>query len=152
MKFKHQLIALYYNQFHSICLLLIVLFKSISFIAQPQFHNNTPIRNVIQWDAVSYYAYLPAFFIYHDSQLKAQPIDSTQTIYFNNWLQPTLNGNGVIKTSGGVAYLMLPFFGLAHAYARLSSQYDTYGLSNPYQVMMAFSSLFFTLLFRIVYS
>ena len=44
----------------------------------------------------------------------------------------------------GMAMMYLPFFSVAHAYAKLSG-YDTNGFSEPYQCLIQFSGLFYLL-------
>ena len=68
-----------------------------------------PIRGVIKWDVISYYAYLPAVFIYKDLSL-----DFTENPDFVNdnkfWYQKTEKGKKVIITSMGLSYMYAPFF------------------------------------------
>ncbi len=98
-----------------------------------------PQRGVIKWDIISYYAYLPATFIYHDLSL-----DFTQEPGFNNdnkfWFQKTEKGKKVIITSMGLSYLYAPFFFVAHALAPVFGE-PRDGYQSIYQFFLVFSAL-----------
>ena len=100
-----------------------------------------PIRGVIKWDIISYYAYLPAFFIYHDLSL-----DFTENPDFVNdnkfWYQKTEKGKKVIITSMGLSYLYAPFFFTAHALAPAFGE-PRDGFQSVYQFFLVFSALFY---------
>jgi len=98
---------------------------------------------VIDWDVTSYYSYLPAFFLKKDLSLKF--FDEDPEFYrLNKQYNPQKcpNGNYVIKTSMGMAVMYLPFFAVAHVAAKLFGFPDD-GYSEPYQVMIQFSGLFY---------
>ncbi len=99
-------------------------------------------HGVIFWDTLSYYAYLPATFIYHDLSLKFIDKDAR---YFSDKIWPVRlpNKNYVIKTSMGLSILYSPFFFAAHVYALHSDKYPADGYSLPYHVALEFSSLFY---------
>ncbi len=102
---------------------------------------------VIYWDAISYYAYLPASFIYHD--LSLQFTENYQKSHkFIFWPEQTPIGKKCIKTSMGLAILLLPFFLFGHLWALLS-HFDAGGYSIPYQIALVVASdfWFFTGLF-----
>jgi len=103
-------------------------------------------KNVIDWDVISYYSYLPAYFIEGDISLKFYEKNPDYYSYQNHMYVPLKcpNGNLVIKTTMGMAMMYLPFFSVAHAYAKLSG-YDTNGFSEPYQCLIQFSGLFYLL-------
>ena len=100
-----------------------------------------PIRGVIKWDIISYYAYLPAFVIYHDLSL-----DFTESPDFVNdnkfWFQQTEKGKKVIITSMGLSYLYAPFFFAAHALAPAFGE-PRDGFQSVYQFFLVFSALFY---------
>ena len=100
-----------------------------------------PMRGVIKWDIISYYAYLPAAFIYHDLSL-----DFTEDPEFLNdnkfWYQQTGIGKKVIITSMGLAYLYAPFFFMAHALAPDFDQARD-GFQSIYQFFLVLSALFY---------
>lgn len=104
---------------------------------------NQPMR-VIQWDIKSYYAYLPAAFIYHDLSLDF--IEEDPGFFHDKfWPLPTPTGGRSIVTSMGMAYLYFPFFWMGHFTAWVSGAEMT-GYSPPYAFFLQFSSLFYLLL------
>lgn len=103
-----------------------------------------PERGVIKWDVISYYAYLPATFIYHDTGL-----DFVNDKSFKNdakfWYQKTETGKNIIITSMGLSYLYAPFFFTAHLLAPLFHETRD-GFHSIYQFFLVFSSLVYVLL------
>ena len=98
-------------------------------------------KRVIEWDAISYYAYLPATFIYHDLSLSFA--DNYKGSHkFIVWPDRGPEGKYVIKTSMGLSLLWTPFFLAGHAVAHLSGA-DTGGYSPPYKLFLLLSALFF---------
>ncbi len=95
-------------------------------------------NRIIGGDIVSYYAYLPATFIYHDIAL-VKPESYKKGMF---WPDKTPIGKNAIKTSMGLAILYSPFFFMGHAYAIISG-YDTSGFSPPYKFFLLFSSAFY---------
>lgn len=68
---------------------------------------------VIVSDVVSYYAYLPAIFIYNDVSLSF--IDKDPVKFKDKfWPKKTPTGGKVIVYSSGMALLYTPFFIMAH--------------------------------------
>lgn len=100
---------------------------------------------VIEHDVHSYYAYLPAFFIYDDITLEAGDYNPEEKYYYF-WPNYTPEGRKVIKMSMGLSVLYAPFFFAAHAYATLSDVYPASGFSEPYKVMLLVSALCYLLL------
>lgn len=98
-------------------------------------------NRVIAWDVISYYAYLPATFIYHDPSLDF--IDNYKGNHkFIFWPSTAPNGKKVIKTSMGLSMLYLPFFLMGHISAVIGG-YDAGGFSAPYKFFLQLSSLFY---------
>ncbi len=98
-------------------------------------------NRVIVWDVISYYAYLPATFIYFDTSLDF--IDHYKGKHkFIFWPSIAPNGKKVIKTSLGLSILYFPFFLMGHLSALISG-YDAGGFSAPYKFFLQFSSLFY---------
>ncbi len=88
-------------------------------------------NRVIYWDIVSYYAYLPATFIYNDITLEFT--DNYKGVHeYKFWPLEAPNGSKVIKTSMGLSFLYAPFFFVAHVVA-LHTGYDAGGFSQPYK-------------------
>lgn len=99
---------------------------------------------IISWDIISYYAYLPATFIYNDVTLKFK--DTYKGPHkFVFWPETAPNGGKVIKTSMGMSFLYSPFFFMGHAAAYLLG-YDTGGFSPPYRFFIVLSSIFYLLI------
>jgi hypothetical protein len=102
--------------------------------------------DVVKHDVVNYYSYLPAFFYEKDLSLSFLNDTVNQKIekqfYAPNY---TPEGKPVIKMSMGMSVSYLPFFALAHVYAKYFN-YPVNGFSEPYQFALQFSSLFYYLL------
>jgi glycosyltransferase involved in cell wall biosynthesis len=98
-------------------------------------------QRVIEWDAISYYAYLPATFIYHDLSLSFAD-NYTGPHRFIIWPERGPEGKYVIKTSMGLSILWTPFFLAGHAVAHITGA-DTGGYSPPYKFFLLVSALFF---------
>lgn len=103
-------------------------------------------RNVIDWDVISYYSYLPAYFIEDDIDLnffkKNSDYYATQKRMYFPLKCP--NGNLIIKTTMGMSVMYLPFFTVGHLWAKTFG-YEANGFSEPYQCMIQFSGLFYLL-------
>jgi len=88
---------------------------------------------IIAWDVISYYAYLPATFIYDDISLKF--IEGDESFSDKFWPQAAENGNLVIKTTMGVSYFYVPWFIAGHITARLTG-YEADGYTEPYRFFL----------------
>ena len=106
-------------------------------------HHNWNRDRVIEWDIKSYYAYLPAVFIYQDLSLEFLDEDPEK---FGDLIWPvtTPTGKRAIITTMGMSVLYSPFFCLAHAYASLTG-WEADGYSIPYRFALNFSTLFYLL-------
>lgn len=115
---------------------------------------SSPYQKPIVGDAKAYYAYLPAIFIYQDSQYEFID-DYEQKYYANNqkkdFLNTTKNGKKVNKTFPGAAILYLPFFLIAHALSLLFG-IETDGYSIIYQYLFDFGYWLYLLLGTIYYT
>jgi len=100
-------------------------------------------------DGSGYYAYLPQWFIYKTSNfeflndIKADTVRYKNTrvadnIYFDH------NGKATDKYYTGTAFSMIPFFAVAHVYAK-NSEYPKDGYSKPYRFMANFATVFYLL-------
>lgn len=101
-------------------------------------------KNQVNGDVTSYYAYLPATFIYHDIKLEK----SDYKIGENTWLfwpLVTQEGKKVIKTTMGLSVLYAPFFFTGHWIAPLLNEAQN-GYSLPYQFCLLLSALFYLLI------
>jgi len=92
-------------------------------------------------DVVSYYAYLPATFIFNDIKLEKRET-------FDNglfWPEPLDDGHQVIKTSMGMSMLYSPFFFVSHGIAKLTGDKPN-GFTTIYKVGLLLSSVFYLFL------
>jgi hypothetical protein len=89
-------------------------------------------KNHVITDVVSYYAYLPSAFIYHDLSLQYTDADKA---FFDYKIRPVKAPNGarIVKTSMGLSLMYAPFFGIGHLLAPHFG-YHRDGFSAPYQV------------------
>jgi hypothetical protein len=95
-------------------------------------------QGVIGNDVISYYAYLPATFIFHDIKLEKQETYEKGTF----WPETLPNGSKVIKTTMGLSILYSPFFFAAHFYEKLFGD-SAFGYSNTYQLGLLIAALFY---------
>ena len=108
-----------------------------------------PPDNVLSWDVLGYYLYLPAKFIYHDLGLNEQEwlhaliakYQSTDTLY-QAYVGPS--GGWVMKYPIGMSVMYAPFFFVAHWLAPLMG-YPADGLSAPYQYGIAVGGILYSL-------
>jgi hypothetical protein len=101
---------------------------------------NRPDR-VIEWDVKSYYAWLPAVFIYKDISLEFRK-DNIEKFGELIWPVETPEGRYAIVTTMGMAFLYSPFFAAAHLAANLSG-FEADGYSRPYRFALTFGALFY---------
>jgi hypothetical protein len=100
-----------------------------------------PNKNVISWDVLEYYSYLPATFIYGDVQLRFMN-DSTVNRFDKFWPKHLANNGWVLKMTMGMSILYSPFFFSAHAIAKIFHlQAD--GYIQPYRIALILSCLFY---------
>ncbi|MCI0522984.1 MAG: hypothetical protein L0Y37_04925, partial [Bacteroidales bacterium] len=100
-------------------------------------------QRVIEWDAISYYAYLPALFIYHDLTLSY--VDGYDGPHkFIVWPEKTPEGRNLVKTTMGISLLWMPFFLAGHLSAIITGA-DAGGYSEPYKFFLLISSLTYLL-------
>ena len=106
--------------------------------------------NVITWDIVGYYSYLPATFIDKELSLNfITPENKKEYAGVKYAYVDDKSGNHVIKYSMGMAMLYAPFFLTAHIMAQPLG-YSADGYSEIYHFFIEFSGLFY-LLFGLIY-
>jgi hypothetical protein len=124
-----------------VIIFLLVFYCLTNFTHRNWTNDEGPVRGVIKWDVISYYAYLPAVFIYRDLSL-----DFTESPGFVNdnkfWYQETEKGKKVIITSMGLSYLYAPFFFTAHVLAPAFGE-PRDGFQSVYQFFLVFCALFY---------
>jgi len=139
LKFKH----------YSYLTILIAALTCLQFRAFYSDITNKRELKVTTWDALGYYIYLPAIFIYQDyHKYEWFPEIDEKYEVSGGWvyqLSDLENGNKVGKYLGGVAILQAPFFGIGHAIA-LSTDYPADGFSAPYQYALGFGVIFWFVL------
>jgi len=99
---------------------------------------------VIEWDIKSYYAYLPATFIYKDLSLSFTESDPDR-FKENFWPVETPTGKKAIVTSMGLSFVYAPFFIVAHAITPFT-QYEPDGYSMPYKFALMMSCLIYLII------
>lgn len=98
---------------------------------------------VIKWDVLEYYGYLPSAFIYKDLTLKYTEAPGEE--WGNRiWALTASNGNKVFKMSMGMSVMYAPFFGIAHGYAKFAGV-KADGFSSPYKFALLMSCIFYLL-------
>ena len=126
------------NWISALTLTLLIAFMTVTMLSEKHWKEE---QRVIEWDAISYYAYLPATFIYRDLSLSFA--DNYKGPHkFIVWPERGPEGKYVIKTSMGLSLLWAPFFLAGHAVAHISGA-DTGGYSPPYKFFLLVSALFF---------
>lgn len=127
------------------------------FLSQLYFHRWDRSSILSGGDSWEYYAYNPAFFIHHDlDNLKTsltyrfqedhwQHIDTSGHLGGVEVSYPNNGDRVVIKATGGVAIMQLPFFFIAHALAILSGVRAN-GYSPVYIILMHLSLFFYAML------
>ena len=136
-----------YNKFYFGFILSIII---VFFCFRPL---NSPWHKFIAGDGLGYYAYLPATYIYHDSNYEFKWFNK---VYNNNYdycsfESPDQNflvsyqNKKINKYYQGLSYIWLPFFGTAHIIAKLC-HYPADGFSLPYQIAIGIASLCYLIL------
>lgn len=101
-------------------------------------------HNIIKSDAIVYYSFLPAAFIYNDLSFqfyKTERLDQEAAFFFVE----NENGQVVQKTTVGVSILQLPFFLIAHTYSNLFNLRAN-GFTPVYQFMIFIAGYFYLMI------
>jgi hypothetical protein len=119
--------------------LIVILIAILSYDIKEQNWND--YHKIISWDVLSYYAYLPATYIYNDISLSF--ITQNPKLYGDKfWPQGTPTGKFAIKTTMGLSFLYAPFFFIAHPAAQMLG-YEANGYSPPYKFALTMSCIFY---------
>ena len=102
-------------------------------------------KRIIIHDVLSYYAYLPAIFIYNDISLDFIKHGNNDKLGKGFYGKKTPTGKTVISTSYGMPMLYFPFFIVAHMAAEPLG-YSSDGYSTPYRFALVMSSIFYLML------
>ena len=111
---------------------------------------NSPWHKFIGGDGLGYYSYLPAKYIYHDTTYDFKWFNKVYNDNYINCSFKTPDENFMVnykdtrinKYYQGLSFIWLPFFALAHIFAKLFS-YPADGYSLPYQLSIGLASLFY---------
>ncbi|MDB5234650.1 MAG: hypothetical protein JWR44_1643 [Hymenobacter sp.] len=109
------------------------------------------VQAILTWDAMGYYLYLPAHFIYHDLGQMHFAADimreyaPSSSFYQAAQVPGAPEGQLVMKYTCGLAVLWTPFFWLGH-WAASWLDYPQDGFSAPYQIAIAFGGIVYGLL------
>jgi hypothetical protein len=129
------------------CIIISIIVVLFRFIPE-KYPKNNPLV-VTTWDALGYYIYLPAFFIYHDyKDLSWFPEIDKKYSVSGGWVYQAnkcKNGNYLFSYLMGVAILESPCFLVGHIIA-LNSGYNADGFSPPYQLAIAFGAIIYFIL------
>jgi len=121
----------------------LIFILSISLIATAK--NGKWKTGVIDWDIISYYAYLPGLIIYED--LTFNFLDNNPPKGVKIWTETTPENKKVIKMTSGLSILYAPFFLIAHGIAKLQPEiYAPNGYSMVYSLFLILSDIFYTFL------
>ncbi|MBO4751458.1 MAG: hypothetical protein J5526_01775 [Bacteroidales bacterium] len=102
--------------------------------------------DVIRWDVINFYSYLPAAFAEHDLTLSFAKNDPDRYIYSDHyWPEVLPDGTMLIKTTMGLSMLYCPFFLVAHALAGPLG-YTPDGFSPPYALALILACVFWVVL------
>ncbi|MDF1572255.1 MAG: hypothetical protein P1P82_11635 [Bacteroidales bacterium] len=125
-------------------LLISLIFLATNFTHHSWTRTNPGKRGVIKHDVNMYYAYLTAGIIEKDLTLEfmSEPGFDNQFRYWNTRAE---NGNRIIITSMGLAFMYAPFFFMAHLVAHLSGL-PTDGYGSIYQFFLVFGGLVYVIL------
>lgn len=98
---------------------------------------------MIEWDAISYYAYLPAFFIYDDISLEF--VGEYKKDEYIIWYDKTEDGDRFLRYTMGMAIMYSPFFLLGHVSSHIFN-YSTWGYSIPYKFFLQLGCIVYMIL------
>ena len=100
-------------------------------------------KPVIEWDVISYYAYLPGLIIYKDLSFSFLDKEIPKDVAV--WTNFTDDNKRVLKMPSGLAVLYAPFFLIAHGVALLQpDMYPPTGYSMIYALFLVISNIFYT--------
>ncbi len=99
-------------------------------------------NEVINWDIIGYYAYLPSTFIYHDYKLNFLKQNTQLDPEVKFWPLTAPNGNFVNKFSMGMSVMYAPFFFMAHVRSQVTGAKPN-GFTWHYQKYVHLSCLFY---------
>lgn len=128
--------------------LFLVFFISIAFTFFYFRPLNSEWYRIITADGLGYYSYLPAKFIYHDTNLDFKWFNDVYNEYYkyNSFETPVqnftaeYNGKQINKYYPGMSFLWMPFFLGVHALCKVFGLHAN-GFSQPYQMTIGFAAV-----------
>jgi hypothetical protein len=108
-------------------------------------NNGDASKEIISGDGRGYYAYLPAFFIYHDYTYDFLKNESTVPNGYTDAFLVDYKNRQLNKYTCGVALLQSPFFIVTHLICKFTS-YKCDGYSKPYQIAISIAAIFYLIL------
>jgi len=135
-----------HRKFSDIIILFVVCITTCVFAV-----NYSTQRNTFYGDALGYYMYLPATFIYHNlgniDQLPKDKNIPDGIFWYAGHIQDqrTPTGRPLDQYTYGIALMEAPFFFMAHAYEK-ATNLQANGYSNAYNYCVKFSSFFYAVL------
>ena len=136
---------------YSLAALLVLFLMMVQARLWAPYWDTRNVQAILTWDAMGYYLYLPAQFIYHDLDRLAfipnimREYSPSSSFYQAFQVPGAPEGQLVMKYACGLAVLWTPFFWVGH-WAAGWLQYPQDGFSAPYQVAIAFGGLLYGLL------
>lgn len=137
------------KNYYSLLVCVLIAFVLVQYRAN--YSDLKPPRTIkiTTWDALGYYMYLPAMFIYKDvTELKWFPEIDQKYDVSGGWVYQAnkhKNGNYVFKYFGGVAIMQAPWFLVGHTVA-LNTAFEADGFSPPYQYAIGFGMIIYIIL------
>ncbi len=101
-------------------------------------------EEVLKYDSLIYYTYLPATFIYHDLSLDFLS-ELPSTITNNIWYEKLSDNKKYLKMTSGVAILCSPFF-LVAKNIHTSDGQNKSGFGSKFQLSIVVAALFYLLI------
>ena len=138
------------NTYNKIYFGFILSILIVFFLTRPL---NSPYNKFIDGDGLGYYVYLPATYIYNDTNFefkwfnevhKKNYVNSSTENPSENFLS-LYKGKYINKYYQGLSFLWLPFFTISHLVAKIIG-YPADGFSLPYQLGIGFASLLYLFL------
>lgn len=105
--------------------------------------SKTGKSGTLSYDVTGYYMYLPATFIYKDLKHFSfkDTLESKEINVFTNNGHWHESGGFVFQYTCGMSLQYLPFFTVAHLWAKNDKKYKANGFSLPYQSLVYFGSM-----------
>src|SRR5690554_5718629 len=98
-------------------------------------------KNIFQSDVDIYHTYLTASVVNNDPFFELEDVPASEKYRTHK----TPIGRNAVKTSMGVAITNFPFYYVGYLYALSNDNYKANGYSEPYQLAVSLSSVFYTL-------